>query len=109
MWKLVLIRLEMVLILTQDRCTVCIKRAIGSQIVLDTPNGTPRGRGSCGISLLSLWRHCYCRCKIGARFVPKIPEAHKSFWTHRMILLGDEAQAEAHFGSFGDGANLDAR
>ena len=25
-----------------------------------------------------------------------------------MILLGGEAQAEAHFGPFGDGANLDA-
>jgi hypothetical protein len=23
------------------------------------------------------------------------------------ILLGDEAQVEAHFGSYGDGANLD--
>jgi hypothetical protein len=30
-WKLVLIRLEIVLILTQDRCTVCAKRTIGSE------------------------------------------------------------------------------
>jgi len=31
-----------VLILTQDRCMVCVKRTIGSEIVLDTPDGTPR-------------------------------------------------------------------
>jgi hypothetical protein len=26
-----------------------------------------------------------------------------------MVLLGDEAKAKAHFGLFGDSANLDAR
>ena len=31
----------------------------------------------------------------------------KSFWTHPMVLLGDEAEVEAHFGPFGDSANLD--
>ena len=31
----------------------------------------------------------------------------KSFWTHPMVLLGDEADVEAHFGLFGDSANLD--
>jgi hypothetical protein len=41
-WKLVLIRLEMILILTKDRCTVCAKCTIGSKIILDVPNGTPR-------------------------------------------------------------------
>ena len=34
--------LEMVLVLMQDRCTVCAKRTIGSNIDLDTPDGTPR-------------------------------------------------------------------
>ena len=29
--KLVLVRLEIVLILTQDRCTICAKRTIGSE------------------------------------------------------------------------------
>jgi hypothetical protein len=28
---------------------------------------------------------------------------------HPMVLLGDEDQVEAHFGLFGDGANLDSR
>jgi hypothetical protein len=29
-------------ILMQDRCTVCTKRTIGSEIALDAPDGTPR-------------------------------------------------------------------
>jgi hypothetical protein len=33
----------------------------------------------------------------------------KSFWTHPMILLGDEAQVEACLSPFGDSGNLDAR
>ena len=35
--------------------------------------------------------------------------AFKSFWTHPMVPLGDEAQVEAHFSPFGDSANLHAR
>jgi hypothetical protein len=61
--KLVLIHLETILILTQDKCTVGTKRTIGSEIILDIPSGTP----------------------------------------------SDKAQVEAHFGPFGDNANLDAR
>ena len=57
------VRLEMVLVLVQDWCTVCAKRTMG-QI---------------------------------------------SFRTHPMVLLGVEAQLQAHFGLFGDNANLDAR
>ena len=33
---------DIVIILTQDRCTVCVKCTIGSEIALDAPNGTPR-------------------------------------------------------------------
>jgi hypothetical protein len=38
---LVLVCLEIMLILTQDRCTVCAERNIGSEIVLDAPDGSP--------------------------------------------------------------------
>ena len=34
--------LDIVLILTQDRCTVCVECTIGSEIVLDTLDGTLR-------------------------------------------------------------------
>jgi hypothetical protein len=63
MWNLVSVYLEIVLVLVQDRCTVCAN----------------------------------------------IPQAHKSFWTHSMVLLRDESQVDAHFSPFGDSANLDTR
>jgi hypothetical protein len=64
MWvlcNLVLVYLETVLVSVQDRCTICAKYTIGSQII----------------------------------------------WMHPMVLLGDEAQVEGHFGPFGDSGNLD--
>jgi hypothetical protein len=60
MWNLVSIHMETVVVLVQDRCTVCAKRTIGT----------------------------------------------KSFWTHPMVLLGDEAHVDAHFGLFLDSVNL---
>ena len=39
---LVSIRLEIVLILMLDWCTVCTEHTIGSEIILDAPDGTPR-------------------------------------------------------------------
>jgi hypothetical protein len=41
-WKLVSVLLEIVVILTQDRCTACVERTIDSEIILDSPDGTPR-------------------------------------------------------------------
>jgi hypothetical protein len=52
-----------VLVSVQDRCTVSAKQTIGSEIIFDAPDDTPR----------------------------------------------DEAQMEAHFGAFGDNANLASR
>ena len=63
LWKLVSVRLDIVLVSVQDRCTVCAKRTIGLDSVINAP----------------------------------------------MVLLGDEAQVEAHFSPCGDSANLDAR
>jgi hypothetical protein len=45
MWvmsNLVSVHLEMVLVLEQDRCTICAKRTTGSGIILDKTDGTPR-------------------------------------------------------------------
>ena len=42
MLNLVSIHLETVLVSVQDRCMVCAKCTIGSEIILDTPDGTPR-------------------------------------------------------------------
>jgi hypothetical protein len=46
---------------------------------------------------------------IGARFVPNIPQAQKSFWALPMVLLRDVGQVDTHFGPFRDTINLDAR
>jgi hypothetical protein len=40
-WKLDSVHLEIVLTLTEDRCAVCAERTIGSEIILDAPDGTP--------------------------------------------------------------------
>jgi hypothetical protein len=45
MWvmpNLVSVYLEMVLVSEKDRCMVCAERVIGSEMVLDALNGTPR-------------------------------------------------------------------
>ena len=36
------VHLELELVLVQDTCTVCAKHTIGSYIILDAPDGTPR-------------------------------------------------------------------
>jgi hypothetical protein len=41
-WKTILVRLDIALILTQDRYIVYTERTIGLEIILDAPNGTPR-------------------------------------------------------------------
>ena len=45
------------------------------------------------------------RCAVCAKHTM----AQKSFWTHQMVLLVDEAQVETHCGPFGDSANHDSR
>ena len=42
MWNLVSVRLEIVLVSVLDRCMVCARRIIGSEIVLDITDGTTR-------------------------------------------------------------------
>jgi hypothetical protein len=41
-WKLDLVRLEIVLILMQDRCMICTERTTGLEVVLDAPDVTTR-------------------------------------------------------------------
>jgi hypothetical protein len=40
--KLDSVRLEIVLTLTEDGYTVCVERTVGSEIILDAPDETPR-------------------------------------------------------------------
>jgi hypothetical protein len=41
-WKFISVQLEIVLILAQDRCTVCAECTMGLEIILGTPDGTPK-------------------------------------------------------------------
>jgi hypothetical protein len=41
-WKLASVRLEIVIILMQGTCMVCAEYIIGSEIILDAPDETPR-------------------------------------------------------------------
>ena len=40
-----MLRLEIVLILAQDMCTVCAECTMGMEIILAVPDGTPRDVG----------------------------------------------------------------
>jgi hypothetical protein len=42
MWNFILVRLETKLASMHDKCMVCVKRTIGSEFVLDAPDGSPR-------------------------------------------------------------------
>jgi hypothetical protein len=42
MWNLVSVCLVTMLVSVQDSYTVCAKHTVRSEILLDTPNGTPR-------------------------------------------------------------------
>jgi hypothetical protein len=67
-WKLDSVCLEIVLVLMQDWCSVCVERTIGSEIVLEAPDGTPRLRGSCGILFRSRFETVFAsvqdRCSV---------------------------------------------
>ena len=107
MWNLASFRLEIVLVLVQDRCMVCARCTIGLLMVLDAPDGTPRSRWSCGISLhleivliLTQDRCTVCvEQAIGSEIV----------WTHPMELLGDMGHVESQFFQFGDNVSVGAR
>ena len=60
MWNLVSVHLETVSVLVHDRCTDCAKRTIGSEIVLDAPDGTPRWRGSVNLEIVLILTQDRC-------------------------------------------------
>jgi hypothetical protein len=57
MWNLIIVYLETMLVLVLDSCMVCAKHIIGSEILIDAPDGTPRWRGSSRCSHQSVWRN----------------------------------------------------
>ena len=49
---------DIVLILKQDRCTVCVERTIRSEIILDAPDGILGDVGHVESRFFSVWRQC---------------------------------------------------
>jgi hypothetical protein len=45
MWNIISVRLKTMLVLEQDWCTVCANHTIGSEIILDATDETPRDVG----------------------------------------------------------------
>jgi hypothetical protein len=64
-------RLEIMLILMQDRCTICGERTISSENILDALDRTPRWLGSYLISFRSVQGRCTvcAKCTIGLEIV----------------------------------------
>jgi hypothetical protein len=67
---LVLVSLDVVLTLTKDRSTVCVERTVGSEIVMDAPDGLLGDIGdveSCfnpfedSGTVSARWVHCLCQ------------------------------------------------
>ena len=78
MWNLVSIRLEIVLVLVQDRCTVCAKRTTGTEIILDTPGGTLGGVGQVEAHFSPFGDSL----NLGARYVCDLRQTHHRLRIH---------------------------
>ena len=55
-WNLASVQLEIVLVSVQDSYMVCAQCTIGSEIVVEVPDGTPRYKGSSESSVRSVRR-----------------------------------------------------
>jgi hypothetical protein len=100
-WKLVSVGLDIVLILMQDRYTVCVECTIGTDIVLYTLDETPGWRGHENLTsfrseivLLSVQDSCMicARHTIGSKIILDAPDgttrwwgsSGRSFWSFRI-------------------------
>jgi hypothetical protein len=90
----------------QDRCTICAKHNIASEIILDAPDSTPRSRGSWKLNsvhlemvLILMQDRCtvWAKHHVATEIILDAPDGTRRF----------EAQEEAQFCPFGDYANLD--
>ena len=68
LWKLFSVRLEIVLVSVQDRCTVCAKRTIGLDIVFNAPMALLGDEAQ----VEARFSPCGDSCKIVARFATNV-------------------------------------
>jgi hypothetical protein len=107
-WNHVLVHLEIVLILVQDRCTVCAQCTTGMKMASGTPDGTPRYCMSSESLFRSVWivlLSAQDRCTV----CTKRTIGSKIILTQPMVLQGDVGRVEARFGLFRYSVNLGVR
>jgi hypothetical protein len=83
-----------VLVWVQDWCTVCAKCTVGSEIILDAPDGTPRWQSSSESSSLQLEIVLILtqdRCMVCVERTTGL----YIVWTHSMELLGGVGHEES--------------
>jgi hypothetical protein len=95
--------------LAQDWCVVCAQRTIGSEFVLNAPDGTPRRVGH----VESRFGPFGDSISVGVRWVHGLRQTYhrliNRFGRTRWYSEGGNAQVEARLVLFVYSANLDAR
>ena len=81
----------------QDSCMVCAEHTIGSEIILDTPDGSPTWCGQVEARFSTFGDIVSLDARGGTWFASNVQQAQNKFWVHPMELLGDVSQVEAHF------------
>ena len=90
-----------------NRCTVCAKRCIGSDIIFNAPMVLLGDEAQVEAPFSPFGDSANLeqdRCAVCV----KRTIALEIFWTHLMELLGDMGHVKSHFGLFGDSVGVDA-
>ena len=107
-WKLVSVRLEIVLISMQARFTVCVERGLGSEVVLGTRWNSKATWVKWKLILLRLEmvlisaqdRCIVCaECNMGMEIILAVPDGSPGY----------VGQGEARFRPFGDSVSISAK
>jgi hypothetical protein len=91
----------------RDRCTVCTKRAIGSETILDAPNDTPRWRGLS--AQFSLFGHSANLNEDRCTIYPERTIGSEIILDAAIDTPRLQGSSGIRFSPFGDSASLDAR
>ena len=98
---------DIVLVSVEDRCTVCAKRTIGSDIVFNAVMVLLGDEAKWKLLLVRLEIVLILtqdRCAVCV----KRTIGSEIFWTHLMELLGDLGHVKSHFGLLGDSVGVGA-
>jgi hypothetical protein len=109
MWNLLLLYLEILLVSVQDRCMVCAKHTVGSEIILDAPDSTPRWRSSSGCLIQFIWYSANLDAKKVCGLRRTYQRLRNYFGRTRWNSKVKWVNVEPRFGPFGDSVGVVAR